>query len=215
MASPLFGSTSRRHGDFSFLTLSTQGISPFVGGGERGENAVKASGPPREYKVVGRCLRTRKCLSSPLYRMRVFALNHVIAKSPFWYFVSQLKKMKKYSWEIVYCAQMFDKFPLRVKNFGLSLCHDSCSGTHNRYGEHRGRTIAGTLTQCCPDMGARHRARAHSVQIKKVEEIEASKCHRPAVKLFHDSKIRLLPSHRVLRRPPKPRFTPKRPNTFF
>lgn len=41
------------------------------------------------------------------------------------------------------------------------------------------------------DMGARHRARAHSIQIMKVEEIAASKCRRPAVKQFHVSDILL------------------------
>ncbi|KAL0609627.1 60S ribosomal protein L18a [Plecturocebus cupreus] len=65
------------------------------------------------------------------------------------------------------------------------------------------------------DMGARHRARAHSIQIMKVEEIAASKCRRPAVKQFHDSKIKFPLPHRVLRRQHKPRFTTKRPNTFF
>lgn len=38
-------------------------------------------------------------------------------------------------------------------------------------------------------MGARHRARAHSIQIMKVEEIAASKCRRPAVKQFHVSAL--------------------------
>ena len=42
------------------------------------------------------------------------------------------------------------------------------------------------------DMGARHRARAHSIQIMKVEEIAASKCRRPAVKQFHVSALRVL-----------------------
>lgn len=62
----------------------------------------------REYKVVGRCLPTPKCTTPPLYRMRIFAPNHVVAKSRFWYFVSQLKKMKKSSGEIVYCGQVKD-----------------------------------------------------------------------------------------------------------
>lgn len=61
----------------------------------------------REYKVVGRCLPTPKCRTPPLYRMRIFAPNHVVAKSRFWYFVSQLKKMKKSSGEIVYCGQVW------------------------------------------------------------------------------------------------------------
>uniref|UniRef100_A0A8D0L6P4 Large ribosomal subunit protein eL20 n=1 Tax=Sphenodon punctatus TaxID=8508 RepID=A0A8D0L6P4_SPHPU len=126
---------------------------------------MKASGNLREYKVVGRCLPTPKCPTPPLYRMRIFAPNHVVAKSRFWYFVSQLKKMKKSSGEIVYCGQVFEKSPLRVKNFGIWLRYDSRSGTHNMYREYRDLTTAGAVTQCYRDMGARHRARAHSIQI--------------------------------------------------
>uniref|UniRef100_A0A8C7BFH2 Large ribosomal subunit protein eL20 n=2 Tax=cellular organisms TaxID=131567 RepID=A0A8C7BFH2_NEOVI len=148
---------------------------------------MKASGTLREYKVVGRCLPTPKCRTPPLYRMRIFAPNHVVAKSRFWYFVSQLKKMKKSSGEIVYCGQVFEKSPLRVKNFGIWLRYDSRSGTHNMYREYRDLTTAGAVTQCYRDMGARHRAQAHSIQIMKVEEIAASKCRRPAVKQFHVS----------------------------
>ncbi|TFJ95949.1 pyridoxal-dependent decarboxylase [Platysternon megacephalum] len=133
--------------------------------------------------------------------MRIFAPNHVVAKSRFWYFVSQLKKMKKSSGEIVYCGQVFEKSPLR--------------GTHNMCREYRDLTTAGAVTQCYRDMGARHRARAHSIQIMMVEEIAASKCRRPAVKQFHDSKIKFPLPHRVLRRQHKPRFTTKGPNTFF
>ena len=182
---------------------------------ERVRSAMKASGTLREYKVVGRCLPTPKCHTPPLYRMRIFAPNHVVAKSRFWYFVSQLKKMKKSSGEIVYCGQVFEKSPLRVKNFGIWLRYDSRSGTHNMYREYRDLTTAGAVTQCYRDMGARHRARAHSIQIMKVEEIAAGKCRRPAVKQFHDSKIKFPLPHRVLRRQHKPRFTTKRPNTFF
>ncbi|KAL1772971.1 60S ribosomal protein L18a [Sigmodon hispidus] len=133
--------------------------------------------PLREYKVVGRCLPTPKCHTPPLYRMRIFAPNHVVAKSRFWYFVSQLKKMKKSSGEIVYCGQVqpgapqddspwappepgqhislashpqvFEKSPLRVKNFGIWLRYDSRSGTHNMYREYRDLTTAGAVTQCC------------------------------------------------------------------
>uniref|UniRef100_A0A8B9PDW7 Large ribosomal subunit protein eL20 n=2 Tax=cellular organisms TaxID=131567 RepID=A0A8B9PDW7_APTOW len=110
---------------------------------------------------------------------------------------------------------VYEKSPLRVKNFGIWLRYDSRSGTHNMYREYRDLTTAGAVTQCYRDMGARHRARAHSIQIMKVEEIAASKCRRPAVKQFHDSKIKFPLPHRVLRRQHKPRFTTKRPNTFF
>ncbi|XP_036607570.1 60S ribosomal protein L18a-like [Trichosurus vulpecula] len=176
---------------------------------------MKASGTLREYKVVGRCLPTPKSPVPPLYRMRIFAPNHVVAKSRFWYFVSQLKKMKKSSGEIVYCGQVFEKSPLRVKNFGIWLRYDSRSGTHNMYREYRDLTTAGAVTQCYRDMGARHRARAHSIQIMKVKETPASKCPRPTVKQFHDSKIKFPLPHRVLGRQHQPSFTTKRPNTFF
>lgn len=40
-------------------------------------------------------------------------------------------------------------------------------------------------------MGARHRARAHSIQIMKVQVIAANKCRRPAIKQFHVSRFHL------------------------
>uniref|UniRef100_A0A2I3GKA2 Large ribosomal subunit protein eL20 n=1 Tax=Nomascus leucogenys TaxID=61853 RepID=A0A2I3GKA2_NOMLE len=133
----------------------------------------KASG---KYKVVGRYLPTPKCHTPPLYRMQMFAPNRVVAKSSFWYFVSQLKKMKKFSGEIAYSGRVFGKSPLWVKNSRIWLRCDSLSGTHNLYQEYQDLTTAGAVTH-------------HSIQIMKVEEIA-----------FHDS---------------KPRFTTKRPNTFF
>ncbi|XP_044532154.1 60S ribosomal protein L18a-like [Gracilinanus agilis] len=176
---------------------------------------MKAPCTLREYKVVGRCLPTPKSPVPPLYQMWIFALNHVVAKSRFWYYVSQLKKMKKSSREIVYCGRVFEKSPLRVKNFGIWLRFDSRSRTHNMYREYRDLTTAGAVTQCYRDMGARHCAWAHSIQIMKVEEIPASKCRQPAVKQFHNSKIKFPLPHRVLRHQHKAHFTAKRPNTFF
>uniref|UniRef100_A0A8C3S628 Large ribosomal subunit protein eL20 n=1 Tax=Chelydra serpentina TaxID=8475 RepID=A0A8C3S628_CHESE len=101
----------------------------------------------------------------------------------------------------IYCGQVFEKSSLQVKNFGIWLRYESRSGTHNMYREYRDLTTAGAVTQCYRDMGARHRACAHSIQIMKVEEIAASQCCRPVVK--------------VLRCLYKPRFTTQRPNTFF
>uniref|UniRef100_A0A8K9Y3H2 Large ribosomal subunit protein eL20 n=1 Tax=Oncorhynchus mykiss TaxID=8022 RepID=A0A8K9Y3H2_ONCMY len=148
---------------------------------------MKASGTLREYKVVGRLLPSVKNPTPPLYRMRIFAPNHVVAKSRFWYFVSQLRKMKKANGETVYCGLVHEKTPLKVKNFGIWLRYDSRSGTHNMYREYRDLTTSAAVTQCYRDMGARHRARAHSIHIMKVQEIAANKCRRPAIKQFHVS----------------------------
>jgi large subunit ribosomal protein L18Ae len=53
------------------------------------------------------------------------------------------------------------------------------------YREYRDLTTEGAVTQCYRDMGAKHRARAHSIQIMKVESIAASKCRRAGILQFH------------------------------
>ena len=40
-----------------------------------------------EYQVVGRHLPTEADPNPNIYRMRIFALNEVVAKSRFWYFL--------------------------------------------------------------------------------------------------------------------------------
>ena len=174
---------------------------------------MKASGMLWEYKVVGSCLLTPKCRMPPLYRMRIFAPNHVVAKSRFWYSVSQLK-MKKSSGKIIYPGQVLEKSPLRVKTFGIWLCYDSRSGTHNMYRECRDLTTAGTVTQCYWDTGARHRARALNPDHEGGGD-RSQQVPWPVAKQFHDSKIKFPLPHQVLRRQHKPRFTTKRPNTFL
>lgn len=53
------------------------------------------------------------------------------------------------------------------------------------YREYRDLTNEGAVTQCYRDMGAKHRARPHAIQIMKIEAITAAKCRRPAVMQFH------------------------------
>ena len=54
-----------------------------------------------EYQVIGRHLPSETNPTPKLYRMRIFAPNEVVAKSRFWYFLRQLKKVKKATGEIV------------------------------------------------------------------------------------------------------------------
>lgn len=97
--------------------------------------------------------------------MRIFAPDNIVAKSRFWYFLRQLKKFKKTTGEIVSLKQVYETSPTKIKNFGIWLRYDSRSGTHNMYREYRDLTVGGAVTQCYRDMGARHRARAHSIQV--------------------------------------------------
>ncbi|KAJ8795998.1 hypothetical protein J1605_002760 [Eschrichtius robustus] len=85
-----------------------------------------------------------------------------------------------------------------LKNFRIWLHYDSCRGPHNMYRQYWDLTAAGTTTQCYRDMGTRHLARAHWIQIMEVEEIAANKCRRAAAEQFHDSKIKFPLPHRVL-----------------
>lgn len=120
-----------------------------------------------EYEVIGRKLPTEKEPTTPLYKMRIFAPDNIVAKSRFWYFLRQLKKFKKTTGEIVSLKQVYETSPTKIKNFGIWLRYDSRSGTHNMYREYRDLTVGDAVTQCYRDMGARHRARAHSIQVSK------------------------------------------------
>ena len=122
----------------------------------------------KEYEVIGRKLPTEKEKKTPLYKMRIFSPDAIVAKSRFWYFLRQLKKFKKSTGEIVSVKLISEKSPIKVKNFGIWLRYDSRSGTHNMYREYRDLSVSGAVTQCYRDMGARHRARAHSIQVGKV-----------------------------------------------
>ena len=176
---------------------------------------MRAKGDLKEFKIIGRRVPTEKIRNPQLYRMRIFAPDDVQAKSKFWYFMNRLKKVKKTCGEIVAISVVNDKSPLKIKNVGIWLRYDSRSGTHNMYREYRDLTIAGAVTQCYRDMAARHRARSHSIQIMKVEVIPVSKCKRPYVTQFHDSKIKFPLTHRVLKSHFRKKFAPKRPNTCY
>lgn len=182
----------------------------FVDGSEQGESSKRPQHTMR-LQGGGELPVILKCPTLPLYHMCISVLNLVIAKSSFWYFVSQLMKMKKSSGAIVSCEQVFKKSPLWVKNFGIWLrCNSTAAPQH--VPDVPGPDHHGAVTQGYGDMEAQHCTRANS--IIKVEEITASKGGQLVVKLFQDSKIKFLP-HGVLCCQHQPHFTTKRFNTFF
>ncbi|RWS28288.1 60S ribosomal protein L18a-like isoform X1 [Leptotrombidium deliense] len=173
---------------------------------------MKASGKLRQYKIIGRKYPTEKEPDPQLYRMTIFAPDHVVAKSRFWYFLKRLKKVKKTVGEIVQIKQVAEKNPnAKVKNYGVWLRYNSRTGTHNMYREYRDMSTSDAVTQCYRDMGARHRARADTIQIIRVEAIEASKCRRPHVRQFHDSKIKFPLPFRFDRKYRAPKMTTRKP----
>lgn len=165
-----------------------------------------------EYQVIGRKLPSEQDPTPQLYKMRIFAANEVIAKSRFFYFLRQLKKVKRATGEIVSCTVVCEKKPLKIKNFGIWLRYDSRSGTHNMYKEFRAMSRVEAVQSLYMDMAARHRARFRSIQIIRVAEIETSQIRRPYMQQLIDSKIKFPVPHRVAREF-KPIFAGKRPST--
>jgi len=60
----------------------------------------------KEYRVVGRKLPTDALPTPPIYQMRIFAPDRVVAVSRFWYFAKMLKKIKKTNSEILEVSQV-------------------------------------------------------------------------------------------------------------
>ncbi|KAG9098041.1 60S ribosomal protein L20 [Ceratobasidium sp. UAMH 11750] len=166
-----------------------------------------------EYQVIGRKLPTPHDETPKLYRMRIFAPNEVVAKSRFWYYLRQLKKVKKATGEIVSVNPILEKSPLRIKNFGIWLRYDSRSGTHNMYKEFRELSRADAVHALYQDMAARHRARFRSIQILRVQEIaKASDIRRPYIKQLTTPGLRFPLPHRVHK--VRSTFVANRPKTF-
>lgn len=83
----------------------------------------------KEYKVIGRKLPSEKEPNPPLYRMRIFAPDHIVAKSRFWYFLRQLRKFKKTTGEIV-SVQQVKCMPLKRSIKCLELRHLTADVTY-------------------------------------------------------------------------------------
>lgn len=103
----------------------------------------------RQFQVIGRKQPTEKEPEPQLYRMQVFAPNAVTARSRFWYFLHQYKKMKKTTGEILSVNEIFEKKKHTVKNYYIYLRYNSRSGTHNMYKEYRDTSLCGAVEQMC------------------------------------------------------------------
>eukprot|EP00939_MAST-03C_sp_MAST-3C-sp1_P005336 g5336.t1 len=172
----------------------------------------------RYFQVIGRKVPTETDQEPPVFRMRVFAPNSVTAKSRFWYFLHKIHKLKKTTGEILSVNEIHEKKTSYVKNFGVWLRYNSRSGTHNMYKEFRDTSLIGAINQLYAEMASRHRARNRSIQVIRVEEIDASDCRRENIKQFHKPDIKFPLAHRIPRASNAQRktlFKANRPTTFY
>jgi len=156
--------------------------------------------------------------AGPVYRMKLFAPNSVIARSRFWYYLASLKKIKRSNGEIVEIHEIFERNPSTIKNFGFWLRYDSRSGTHNMYKEYRDVTINRAVKKMYADLASRHRARTSSIQIIKTGVIKAKLTKRASTQQFHNSSLSFRLLHRIPRassRTFRTTFSATRPTTFF
>lgn len=140
------------------------------------------------YQVVGRKAPTANDENPPAYRMKLFAPNEVMAKSRFWYFMHQMRKMKKTTGEILDVNEITEKNDRYVKNFGIWIKYNSRSGTHNMYREYRDVTLNSAIEHLYHDMAGRHRTRNKSIQIIRTATVAAKDCKRTNTLEFHVSR---------------------------
>jgi large subunit ribosomal protein L18Ae len=175
----------------------------------------------RHYQVVGRKAPTADHPNPEAYRMIIFATNAVIAKSKFWYYMHQFRKMKKTTGEILDCVEIVEKNSRIVSNYGIWLRYSSRSGTHNMYREFRDISLTGAVSQLYDEMAGRHRTRPRSIQIIRTGVIAAKDLKRPNGMQFAKAKVKFPLPHRVAsgKRGQKAlssmTYSTVRPTTFF
>ena len=182
---------------------------------------MTVAGLMRQYQVVGRKAATDDHPNPEAYRMIIFAPNPVIAKSKFWYYMHQFRKMKKTTGEILDCVEITEKNSRTVKNYGIWLRYSSRSGTHNMYREFRDVTLTGAVSQLYDEMAGRHRTRPRSIQIIRTATVAAKDLKRNNPMQFAKAKVKFPLPHRVAsgKRGQKAlsdrTYTTVRPTTFF
>jgi large subunit ribosomal protein L18Ae len=182
---------------------------------------MTVAGKMNQYQVVGRKAATPENDNPEAYRMIIFAPNPTIAKSKFWYYMHQFRKMKKTTGEILDCVQIVEKNSRIVKNYGIWLRYSSRSGTHNMYREYRDLTLTGAVTQLYNEMAGRHRTRPRSIQIIRTGVVAAKDLRRVNGMQFAKKNVKFPLPHRVssgkrnMKALSSTTFTTQRPSTFF
>jgi large subunit ribosomal protein L18Ae len=59
-----------------------------------------------QFLVVGRAIPTEKDKNPKIYKMRIFAVDAVRAKSKFWYYLKKMNKVKKAIGEVLSCHEV-------------------------------------------------------------------------------------------------------------
>mmetsp|Transcript_6881 Transcript_6881/g.8917 ORF Transcript_6881/g.8917 Transcript_6881/m.8917 type:complete len:184 (-) Transcript_6881:231-782(-) len=182
---------------------------------------MTVAGMMKQFQVVGRHMANVEHPNPEAYRMIIFAPNPVIAKSKFWYYMHQFRKMKKTTGEILDCVELVEKDSQSVKNYGIWLRYDSRSGTHNMYREFRDVKLTGAVSQLYDEMAGRHRTRPRSIRIIRTSIVADEDLKRLNPMQYVGDDVKFPLPHRVAsgKRGQKAlsarTYTKNRPTTYF
>ncbi|KAG0453159.1 hypothetical protein HPP92_025823 [Vanilla planifolia] len=79
---------------------------------------------------------------------------------------------------------IFEKYPTKIKNYGIWVRYQSRTGYHNMYKEHRDTTLNVAVEKMYDEMAS---------QIIKTAIVPSKLCKRESTKQFHDSKFKFHP----------------------
>ena len=159
----------------------------------------------KHFQVIGRETPTQKSPNPTVFRIQVFAPNHVVAKSRFWRLMKDKHGVKQTHGEVLDVKVIKDK-KLAARNYSVNLVYYSqrCGYT-NMTKEFRDVSRAGAVCKAYADLASRHRARSDVIEVLGVKSIPNSQCTRAAVMQFHSSKLSFPMLARKVKAPRKDR----------
>ena len=168
--------------------------------------------------VVARPNPSKEIPEPPVYRMRIFAPNAVVAKSRFWYFMRSQHKLSKRAGEIVSFNEIFENSSGAVKNYGIVIRYQSRTSYHNIYKEYRDTSLCSAVGQMYMEMAGRHRTKPETIFVIRTCIVDnQSDLRRENSKLFNKAGVKFpLINKKVIAPIAKYKrvFYPKRPNLY-
>ena len=155
----------------------------------------------RQFYIVGRKLPSAENENPPLYRMRVFHRDAVLARSKFWYHMKRQHKVRKIQGEIISTSEIFEKKTGVIRNYGIVLRYLTRTGTVNMYKEYRDVSLCGAVSQMYMEMSGRHSAASNSIQIIRTSTVDNSDVRRSQIRQFTSQNIKF-PKTNTLKRAP-------------
>merc|ERR1711904_76785 len=149
------------------------------------------------YRGVGRRLPTNDHPDPTLYVMKIWATDPVRARSKYWHLLRKTCHIQKNCGQIVSCAEIFEKKPTKVKNYGIWLRYLSRTGSHNSYQEYRETSLNLAIENMYRDMASRHKVSAQNVKIIRTAQIPTNLCKRIASTHFDKDHLKLPIIHKI------------------